>query len=137
RVVARASPDRHPTASGRRPCAPRVRRGEATPWSAVPFQAADRREKEVTGPPWPFALKSSDAKTSGGCHMLPIPRMTQVTGAGTAPRWILSPQGFSEGSHRVVPVACEPRDSRPPSQAPSQSIRAGRQALRREGSDRG
>jgi hypothetical protein len=25
--------------------------------------------------------------------------------AGTAPKWIESPQGFSEGSHRVVPVA--------------------------------
>ena len=59
--------------------------------------------REVTGPPWPFALKSSDAKTSGGRHVIRPP--DQMVRAGTAPKWIESPQGFSEGSHRVVPVA--------------------------------
>ena len=53
--------------------------------------------------------------------------------AGTAPKWIESPQGFSEGSHRVVPVAPQSRDLRPRSQAPSRAIRGGRRALRRAG----
>ena len=45
-----------------------------------------------------------------------------MAGAGTAPKWIESPQGFSEGSHRVVPVAIQSRDLRPHSQAASASI---------------
>ncbi len=49
-----------------------------------------REEAWVTGPPWPFAGISSDARTSGGDHV----RRTRVR-AGTAPEDVLSPQGFS------------------------------------------
>ena len=35
------------------------------------FRPGPGGKREVTGPPWPFALKSSDAKTSGGRRMLP------------------------------------------------------------------
>src|SRR5689334_24125615 len=110
------------------PCAHRARRGAGLPWRAGPSQAADRERKEVTGPPWPFALKSSDAKTSGGR------RVSQARArAGTAPKWIISPQGFSEGAHRVVPVAYGDKLRRSSAQGSRQVIRGGRRAFRRGG----
>src|SRR4051794_41285280 len=100
------------------------------PWKAAPAQAPrasrDQAEREVTGPPWPFALKSSDAKTSGGR------RVSQARAqAGTAPKWIISPQGFSEGAHRAVPVATRDRLRRPDAQEPRRAIRAVSRAIRR------
>ena len=125
-AASRAKRDRRRTESRRTPCARPAPRGAATPWTAAPFQAADRAGRGVTGPPWPFALKSSDAKTSGGR------RVSQARAqAGTAPKWIISPQGFSEGAHRVVPVATGDKLRRAHAQGPRQAIRAARRAIRR------
>ena len=66
-----------PSTEGLSPPAPDpalVERAEAPLSTAAPSQVADLGRRGVTGPPWPFALKSSDAKTSGGRRMLPTPR---------------------------------------------------------------
>src|SRR5688500_15551247 len=86
-----------PCAPPARPCAggpsPRARtanadrirvRDQTSPdWARNPDRMVD--EVEVTGPPWPFALKSSDAKTSGGRHVHLTPVFTTLARAGTAP----------------------------------------------------
>ena len=73
------------TRSEQTPCGHRAPLAATLPCRAAPSQAWGRGKGEVTGPPWPFALKSSDAQTSGGHRVILTRRKNRMIRAGTAP----------------------------------------------------
>ena len=107
-------------ASAHRPCALRARRGAAIPWTAAPSQAARigrRAGREVTGPPWPFALNPLTPQTSGGRRMHP----DQGPGRDSSQVDYNRLRDFPKARTGQCPSRSYLRDSRPRAQVPSAS----------------
>src|SRR4029078_12868560 len=90
---------RHPRACAQRPCARPAPPDATTLSKEAPSQAGSPGDGAVKGPPWAFALKSSDATNVRWAPYDPD------QGPGRDSSLLDSkPQGFSEGSYRAVPV---------------------------------